>query len=92
MRRFECNSQSWNFGTFNVRFRAVQHAVDQEPLAKFGIVPIADGCESQEQSFASMMQGGSTDLSNDTHVVRIGNAACFYTHQLTDTHQLTARC
>lgn len=46
-------------------------------------MPIADGCESQEQSFASMMQRGNADLSNDTHVERIGNAACFYTQQLT---------
>jgi hypothetical protein len=76
----------------NGRYAATQCTTIQEPLVKFGIVPIAEGCESQEQSFASMMQGGSTDLSNDTHVVRIGNAACFYTHQLTDTHQLTARC
>ena len=72
--------------------REAQFIAHHEPFMTFGNVPIADGCESQEQSFASMMQGGSTDLSNDTHVVRIGNAACFYTHQLTDTHQLTARC
>jgi hypothetical protein len=34
--------QSGNFGIFNVRFRVVQHAVDQLPFEKFGIVPTAD--------------------------------------------------
>jgi hypothetical protein len=32
--------QLGNFGNFNVRFRVVQHAVDQLSFEKFGIVPL----------------------------------------------------
>ena len=46
----------------NGRNMEVPRTANQEPLVKFGIVPIAVSRESQDRSFADMVRGAKADL------------------------------
>jgi hypothetical protein len=46
----------------NGSYMAAQCTANQEPLAKFGSVPIAVSRESQDRPFAAVVRGAKADL------------------------------